>query len=65
MADVEAARADERQHAARELDSLRRVYADREAATQRDLIELEKLHAARVGGQPWRVPVAHHAHPSP
>jgi hypothetical protein len=52
MADVEAARADERQHAARELDSLRRVYADREAATQRDLIELEKLHAARVRGQP-------------
>jgi hypothetical protein len=46
--DVEAARLEERAFAARELEELRKTYAEREAQTSEDLAELEKLHGNRV-----------------
>ena len=46
--DVERVRAEERQRGLEEVQRVRGLFADRESRTGSDLLQLEKLHSARV-----------------
>lgn len=45
--DVQAVRTEEKRAAAKEIESLRNYYTEREKQTSDDLLEIEKLHADR------------------